>query len=46
MLIFGALLVAMMLLKPEGFWPAAAQKRELHEHEHLEVQPVSTSEAP
>ncbi len=29
MLIFGALLVTMMLVKPEGFIPAATQKREL-----------------
>ncbi|RME40946.1 MAG: hypothetical protein D6796_16485 [Caldilineae bacterium] len=42
LLIFGALLVTMMLVKPEGFWPAAAQKRELHEHEteHGEALPT------
>ena len=30
-LIYGAVLVAMMLYRPEGLVPAAAQKRELHE---------------
>ncbi|HSG41746.1 MAG TPA: hypothetical protein VLA72_01205 [Anaerolineales bacterium] len=30
---YGALLVVMMLVKPEGFWPSAIQKRELHAHE-------------
>ena len=27
---YGALLIVMMLAKPEGFWPSAIQKRELH----------------
>ena len=40
MLIFGALLVTMMLVKPEGFWPAATQKRELHgDDEEIEIEP-------
>ncbi len=43
MLIFGALLVTMMLVKPEGFWPAATQKRELHAGD--EVEPTPTPEA-
>lgn len=43
MLIFGALLVGMMLIKPEGFWPAAAQKRELHEGDE-NAKPVSLPE--
>jgi branched-chain amino acid transport system permease protein len=30
LLIYGALLIAMMLYKPEGFWPSAVRKRELH----------------
>ena len=30
-LIYGAALMAMMILRPEGLWPAAAQRRELHE---------------
>jgi branched-chain amino acid transport system permease protein len=33
MLMYGALLVVMMLAKPEGFWPSATMKRELHAHE-------------
>jgi branched-chain amino acid transport system permease protein len=30
LLVYGAALVAMMLLKPEGLWPEAVRKRELH----------------
>ncbi len=30
---YGALLIVMMLAKPEGFWPSAIQKRELHADE-------------
>ena len=33
LLVYGAALVAMMLLKPEGLWPEATRKRELHETE-------------
>jgi len=44
LLIFGALLVTMMLVKPEGFWPAAAQKRELHEHESEAPEVLPTPE--
>jgi len=33
MLMYGILLIAMMLLKPEGLWPSAVRKRELHVHE-------------
>jgi branched-chain amino acid transport system permease protein len=29
--IYGALLVLMMIARPEGFWPEATHKRELHE---------------
>jgi branched-chain amino acid transport system permease protein len=29
MLLYGALLVVMMLVRPEGFWPAARRRREL-----------------
>jgi branched-chain amino acid transport system permease protein len=35
LLLFGALLVAMMLMRPEGFIPEAERKRELHAHEAL-----------
>jgi branched-chain amino acid transport system permease protein len=33
LLVYGAALVAMMLLRPEGLWPEAVRKRELHEGE-------------
>lgn len=35
LLIYGAVLVLMMLLRPEGLWPEAARRRELHEAEEL-----------
>lgn len=38
LLIYGALLVVMMLVKPEGFWPSEVRKRELREDEE-EIQP-------
>jgi len=31
LLVYGAALVAMMLLKPEGLWPSEIRRRELHE---------------
>jgi branched-chain amino acid transport system permease protein len=37
MLMYGALLIVMMLARPEGFWPSATIRRELHAHEELEV---------
>ncbi|MEW5957324.1 MAG: hypothetical protein AB1801_06350 [Chloroflexota bacterium] len=40
LLIYGALLIVMMLVKPEGFWPSEVRRRELHAAEELEVQPV------
>jgi branched-chain amino acid transport system permease protein len=30
LLVYGAVLVAMMLLRPEGLWPEAVRRRELH----------------
>jgi len=33
MLMYGMLLIVMMLLKPEGLWPSAVRKRELHIYE-------------
>ncbi len=36
MMIYGAVLVGMMLFMPEGLWPEAARKRELHEEEEME----------
>jgi branched-chain amino acid transport system permease protein len=35
-LIYGALLVVMMLVKPEGFWPSEVRQRELHAEEELD----------
>jgi branched-chain amino acid transport system permease protein len=34
-LVYGALLVVMMLMKPEGLWPEARRRLELHEAEEL-----------
>ncbi|MGH2403726.1 MAG: branched-chain amino acid ABC transporter permease, partial [bacterium] len=45
-LIYGAALVAMMLLRPEGLWPAAAVKRELREAELGDVQPAAAVAEP
>jgi branched-chain amino acid transport system permease protein len=33
LLVYGAVLVAMMLLRPEGLWPEESRRRELHEQE-------------
>jgi branched-chain amino acid transport system permease protein len=35
LLMYGALLVVMMLAKPEGFVPSEVRKRELHAHEEM-----------
>jgi len=35
LLIYGALLIAMMISKPEGFLPEAVHKRELHESDNV-----------
>jgi branched-chain amino acid transport system permease protein len=34
-LVYGALLVTMMLTKPEGLWPEERRRLELHEDEHV-----------
>lgn len=39
--VYGAALVAMMLLRPEGLWPEAVRRRELHEEVAEEGQPES-----
>jgi branched-chain amino acid transport system permease protein len=36
LLVYGAALMAMMLLRPEGLWPEATRQRELHEEESAE----------
>jgi branched-chain amino acid transport system permease protein len=43
LLVYGAVLVAMMLLKPEGLWPEAVRRRELHEEEPGGVESNSAS---
>jgi branched-chain amino acid transport system permease protein len=40
-LVYGAALVVMMQLRPEGLWPAPAVKRELHADEEMENVRVS-----
>jgi len=35
MLMYGLLLIVMMLLKPEGFWPSPIRKRELQSYEDI-----------
>jgi branched-chain amino acid transport system permease protein len=35
LLLYGALLIVMMLTRPEGLWPSAARRRELHADEKL-----------
>jgi len=30
LLMYGALLIVMMVARPEGFWPSEVMKRELH----------------
>ena len=35
LLAYGVLLIVMMLAKPEGLWPSAVRKRELHVHQDL-----------
>jgi branched-chain amino acid transport system permease protein len=44
LLMYGALLIAMMIAKPEGLWPSPVARRELHAGEEIE-QP-SPTEAP
>jgi branched-chain amino acid transport system permease protein len=39
---FGALLVVMMIIRPEGFLPSTRRARELHEHEPHEHEEVVT----
>lgn len=43
--IYGALLVVMMQVRPEGFWPEATHKRELHASEAAPDVPAETARA-
>jgi branched-chain amino acid transport system permease protein len=45
LLVYGAALVAMMLLKPEGLWPEATRQRELHETE-IAAEPSPLAQEP
>jgi branched-chain amino acid transport system permease protein len=45
LLVYGAALVAMMLLKPEGLWPEAVHRRELHAEETPEPASASRSDS-
>jgi branched-chain amino acid transport system permease protein len=38
LLVYGAALVAMMLIRPEGLWPEAVHRRELHEEAVTEAE--------
>jgi branched-chain amino acid transport system permease protein len=42
LLVYGAALVAMMLLRPEGLWPETVHRRELRGEESPESEPAST----
>jgi branched-chain amino acid transport system permease protein len=45
LLVYGAALVAMMILRPEGLWPEAKRRQELHKEEstEAETEPASGS---
>jgi branched-chain amino acid transport system permease protein len=43
LLVYGAALVAMMLLRPEGLWPEAVRRRELHGEEAAEEESPPSS---
>lgn len=45
LLVYGAALVAMMLLRPEGLWPEVRHKIELHKDENGSGQPEALSTA-
>ena len=40
------ILIVMMLAKPEGFWPSAVRKRELHVHDDEEFGDNPEASAP
>lgn len=46
LLMYGIILIVMMLAKPEGFWPSAVRKRELHVHEGEEYGEYPETAAP
>jgi branched-chain amino acid transport system permease protein len=45
LLVYGAALVVMMLVKPEGLWPSEIRRRELHGEELVETKEASQDKA-
>jgi branched-chain amino acid transport system permease protein len=43
LLVYGAALVAMMILRPEGLWPEAKRRQELHKETLTETEIESAS---
>ena len=41
LLLYGALLVTMMLIRPEGLWPSAVRRRELQADEMEDLSPIT-----
>jgi branched-chain amino acid transport system permease protein len=46
LLMYGTILIVMMLAKPEGFWPSAVRKRELHVHDDMAYEEYPEAVAP
>jgi branched-chain amino acid transport system permease protein len=46
LLMYGVLLIVMMLARPEGIWPSAVRKRELHIHDDEDFEDYSETVAP
>jgi len=44
LLVYGAALVAMMLFRPEGLWPEAVRRRELHGGDKTKIESPLGSE--
>jgi len=45
-LMYGVILIVMMLAKPEGFWPSAVRKRELHKYDDMDYEEFPETIAP
>ena len=43
LLVYGAALVAMMILRPEGLWPEAKRRQELYREETAEIESTSSA---
>jgi branched-chain amino acid transport system permease protein len=46
LLVYGAALVAMMLLRPEGLWPEAVHRREYHQEDDSALSTLDVTNAP